>query len=77
MFENHRISLIQHCERRKLRFHFVFGNLEACGQTVLPDRAKICGKCQISNIQMRHLEQFSYNMFSFLENVLQNSSMKW
>ena len=54
MFENHRKSLIQHCERSELCLHFewtklnfkcqkksilaIFWKLETCGQTVLPDR---------------------------------------
>ena len=49
VFENHRKSLIQHCEQSELRLHFelienapnglfwrVYEN-EVCGQTVLPD----------------------------------------
>ena len=54
VFENHRKSLIQHCERSELRLHFEctkvyqkcqkwsilasFSKPEACGQIVLPDR---------------------------------------
>ena len=48
VFENHRKSLIQHCERSELRLQFiksakngsfskVFWNINAYGQTVLPD----------------------------------------
>ena len=60
MFENHRKSLIQHCERSELRLHFEwtkvnwkcqkwsilasFWKLEACGQTVLPDRSVLIGQ---------------------------------
>ena len=60
VFENHRESLIQHCERSKLRLPFEwtkvnlkipknvhFGKLwkpEACGQTVLPDRSVLTGQ---------------------------------
>ena len=79
VFENHRKSLIQHCERSELRLHFEwtkvnskcqkwsilpsFWKLEACGQTVLPERSvlkgqKIGGKCQNSKIEMRHFELF-------------------
>ena len=54
VFENRTKSLIQHCERSELRFHFqstkvnwksqkwsilaTFWKPDACGQTVLPDR---------------------------------------
>merc|ERR1711860_405457 len=38
-------SLIQHCERSKLRLHFEW--------------TKVNGKCQDSKIQMRHFEEFS------------------
>ena len=60
MFENHRKSLIQHCERSELRLHFEltkvnqkcqiwsilvsFGKPEACGQTALPDRSLLKGQ---------------------------------
>ena len=59
VFENHRKSLIQHCERSELSLHFEWtkvhwkcqkwGNLasfwkpEAYGQTVLPDRSILIG----------------------------------
>ena len=47
VFENHRKSLIQHCERSELRLHFEWTKSSlkmpkmvnlACGQTVLPDK---------------------------------------
>ena len=60
MFENHRKSLIQHCERSELRLHFEwtkvhykcqkwsilasFWKPEACGQTVLADRSILIGQ---------------------------------
>ena len=60
VFENHRKSLIQHCERIELRLHFErtkvnqkcpkwsilagFWKPEACGQTVLPDRSVLIGQ---------------------------------
>ena len=60
MFENHRKSLIQHCERSELRLHFEwtkvnwncpkwsilasFRKPEACGQTVLPDMSVLIGQ---------------------------------
>ena len=59
VFENHRKSLIQHCERSKLCLHFgwkvhwkgqkwsilaSFWKPEACGQTVLPDRSLLKGQ---------------------------------
>ena len=45
VFENHRKSLIQHCEQSKLHL------FEACGQTVLPDmsKGKNGEKCQNQN----------------------------
>ena len=54
VFENHRKSHIQHCERSELRLHFEwpkvhknakngqfceFLEIAACGQTMLPDRS--------------------------------------
>ena len=60
VFENHRKSLIQHCEQSELRLHFecskvnskcqkwcilaCFWKREACGQTVLPDRSVLIGQ---------------------------------
>ena len=60
MFENHRKSRIQYCERSELSLHFEctkvhqkcqispifasFGKPEACGQTVLPDRSIFVGQ---------------------------------
>ena len=59
MFENHRKSLIQDCERSELRLHYErtkidknakmvnlarFWKLEACVQTVLPDRSLLIGQ---------------------------------
>ncbi len=77
VFENHRKSLIQHCERSQLHLHFEwtkvnqncqkwpnlasFWKLEACGQTVLPDRSVLIGQklvenAKIQKIWMRHFE---------------------
>ena len=60
VFANHRKSLIQHCERSKLRLHFectkvnskcqklsilaCFWKPEACSQAVLPDRSVLIGQ---------------------------------
>ena len=60
VFENHTKSLIQHCERSELRFHFEwtkvhekwqklvnlasFDQPETCSQTVLPDRSLLVGQ---------------------------------
>ena len=60
VFENHRKSIINHCERSELRLHFEwtkviqkcqkwsilasFWKPDACGQTVLPDRSVLIGK---------------------------------
>ena len=51
LFENHRKSLNQHCERSELRLQKfnrnaknVFWKPGACGQTVLPDRSILIGQ---------------------------------
>ena len=64
MFENHRKSRIQHCERSELRLHFEwtkvhkkcqkmvnFGDFfeKTCGQTVLPDRSILIGQKLVKN----------------------------
>ena len=64
MFENHRKSLIQHCERSELRFHFNKNAKNSQFSEFLKTRSlrsnsvtrqvnfnktKICGKCQRSN----------------------------
>ena len=65
VFENHRKSLIQHCERSGPRLHFEGTNVnwkcrkwsilasfwkpEACGQTVLPDRSVLIGQKLVKN----------------------------
>ena len=72
VFENHRQSLIQHCERsnilsgqkliknakKKMSILASFWKPEACGQTVLPDRSVLKGQklAENSKIQMRHFE---------------------
>ena len=71
VFENHRKSLIQHCERSELRLHFEWTKswLEmpkivhfwACGQTVLPDRSFLIGQKLVENAKMPK--------FNFLNNV--------
>ena len=69
MFENHRKSLIQHCERSELRLHFEwtkvnsncqkwsiwasFWKPEACGQTVLPDRSVLMGQKLVENAKTK------------------------
>ena len=72
VFENHRKSLIQHCERSELHLHFElkmlkmvnlasFWKTEAFGQTVLPDMS-IFNEQKLfknANIQIRHFESFS------------------
>ena len=73
VFENHRKSLIQHCESewtkvllkcQKWSILASFWKSETCGQTVLPDTSilkgqKNDGKCQNSKTQMRHIGWFS------------------
>ena len=59
MFENHRKSIIKHCERSELRLHFewtkiqyakncpiwqIFRKHEVCGQTALPDMSLLKGQ---------------------------------
>ena len=59
MFENHRKSLILHCERSELRLHFSLKNAilasfrktEVCGQTVLPDKSIFKGQNLAGNAE--------------------------
>ena len=69
VFENHRKSLIQHCERSELRLRFewtkvnqkcpklsIFASFwkpEACGQTLLPDRSVLIGQKSVENAKIR------------------------
>ena len=52
VFENHRKSLLQHCERSELRLHYSFWKPEACGQTVLSDRSVLIGQKLVENAKM-------------------------
>ena len=68
VFENHRKSLIQHCERSELFLHFKrtkvnwkcqkwsiwasFWKAEACGQTELPDMSVLIGQKLVENAKM-------------------------
>mgnify|MGYP006903775049 CR=1 FL=1 len=68
MFENHRKSLIQHCEQSELRLHLsgqkliknaingpfwrVFENLKLAGQLVLPDRSVLIGQKLVENAKI-------------------------
>ena len=66
MFENHRKSLIQHCERSELRQQSgkcqkmvnlaSFWKLEAFGQTVLPDRSILIGKKLVESAKIEKLK---------------------
>ena len=49
VFENHRKSLILHCERSELRLHFIWtkGHKKQCYHS--PDWSLLKGKCQNSN----------------------------
>ena len=70
VFENHRKSLIQHCERSELPLHFEwtkvitnailtsFRKHEACGQTVLLDRSVLIRQKLVENAKM----EFSNNV---------------
>ena len=67
VFENHRKSLIHHCELSELRLHFEwtkvdskcqnwsilasFWKTEACGQTVLTDRSVLIGQNLGENVK--------------------------
>ena len=68
VFENHSKSLIQHCKRSKLRWHFEwtkgnkkyhkrsilasFWKPKACGQTVLPDKSVLKEQNLVENAKM-------------------------
>ena len=69
VFENHRKSLIQHCERSELRLHFewtkvnqkwsilvIFWKPEACGQTVLPNRSILVGQKLVENAKYEKMK---------------------
>ena len=69
VFENHRKSLIQHCERSELPLHFEwtkwsilasFWKPEACSQIVLPDRSILKRQKLVENakIKKRHFGHF-------------------
>ena len=57
VFENHRKSLIQHCERSDLRLHWSilasFWKPTACGQTVLPDRSILISQKLVENAKIQ------------------------
>ena len=69
VFENHRKSLIQHCEGIELHLHFEWTEVnqkylkwsilasfwisEACGQTVLPDRSVLIGQKLVENAKIQ------------------------
>ena len=77
VFENHRKSLIQHCERSELRLHFEwtkvnqkcqkwsilasFWRPKGCGQTVLPDRSDFIGQKLVENAK---IEKFKWDILS-------------
>ena len=79
MLENHRKSLIQHCERSELRWHFEgtkvnykwqkwsnlasFWKPEACGQTVLPDKSVLKGQKLVENANMKILNATFWVIF--------------
>ena len=69
VFEIHRKSLIQHCERSEQRLHYEwtkvtkrmkkwsilesFWKPEACSQTVLPDRSVLIGQILVENAKIQ------------------------
>ena len=65
MFENHRKSLIQHCERSEQRLQKLIKNVknspfwrvvrkpEAHGQIVLPDRSVLIGQKLVENAKIQ------------------------
>ena len=64
VFENHRKSLIQHCElpshfewtkiNKKWSILASFLNIEACGQTVLPDRSIFIEQKLVQNAKIEN-----------------------
>ena len=82
VFENHRKSLIQHCDQSELRLHFEwtkvdqkcqkwsilasFWKPEACGQTVLPDRLILIGQKLAENAK---IEKLKCDIFSDLQTL--------
>ena len=69
MFENHRKSLIQDCERSKQRLHFEWTKIDknakngqfgeflktkVCCQTVLPDRYILTGQKLVKNAKIEN-----------------------
>ena len=69
VFENHRKSLTQDCERSELLLHFEWSKVtskcqkwfnlvsfrkpEACGQTVLPDKSVLVGQKLMENAKFQ------------------------
>ena len=90
VFENHRKSLIQHCERSELRLHFEwtkvnqkcqkcsilasFWKSEACGQTVLPDRSLLIGQKLAENTK---IDKFKMRHFGLFSNTVLYISRNW
>ena len=65
VFENHRKSLIQHCERSELlslktpKAASLF-KPEACGQTVLPDRSILIRQKLLENAKNKKIHQRNF-----------------
>ena len=85
VFENHRKSLIQHCERSEIRLHFEwkkvdrkcqkwsilvsFRNPEACAQTVLPDRSALIGQKLVENAKIENSNATYWMIFKHCDVV--------
>ena len=91
MYENHRKSHIQHCERSELRLHFEwtlkkkmpkmlnlasFWKREACGQTVLPTRSILKWQKLAKNAKIEKFKWDFLGDFQIMWNK-QESQKKW
>ena len=67
VFENQGKSLIQHCERSELRYVYILSGqnilknaknaqLEACGQTVLPERSVFIRQKLVENAKIKKIK---------------------
>ena len=77
VFENHRKSLIQHCERSELRLHWSilasFWKPTACGQTELPDMSVLLGQKLVKNAK---IQKFKCDIWGDFQTLLLKSSKR-
>ena len=87
VFENHILSLIQHCERSVLRLHFEwtqvnqkfkkwsnlksFWKPKACGQTELPDRTVLIGQ---KLVEKAKIQKFKCDILSNIQTMCYGTS---